>query len=855
MTIASASSPSPSPLANLIDLAATASAPEAAITYALVAVFNAWSNASSGEGEGEAATDDVFARTWAELTPGVRGKLDAAVEELFESSEAEAIIAASEAFESLLANHEQNASPAGAQLISPRALNSLIGALARPGDTAFDPACGSGGTLAAIAPVVQRIYGADIDAQATEIARMRLTLKGAQDPSIEVRDSLVQEAASKFDLVVCHPPLGTNLGKSEVSASLRQHVGAPGAAVDGNAAWLWRVSEAVAPGGRGLVVVPPASLADRTQMLNVRSQILGEGRLEAIIALPHGALPKSDVAPFLWVISGQADPRKNGRVLMVTAAGESPLTSGEDVEDLVESLVRGWVDDATPPDAAGWRAVLVDGDELEVKGYAPQIHLLPPPLHQRVRPSAPGRLLTELRLHNFKSVGAPKAVPLRPLTLLYGKNSAGKSSLIQSLLLLKQSLLAGGFTASGDSVDLGSLAGLLHHHDLALPLEVGVSFGSSPVLDGDSALPDPAAWRHFDTRFTYPQAQDTGRAQQISLGLGQDRYSFLSEGADYLLPWAEFRDVTGLLGEPTTLFGQDEPLGLTQEEGVFEGLAKQSFPNVRFRADGLTVGALDPKFRRDVAYQTAGSAFHGWGKEALERCAALFQALSEETVNLAERMVYLGPLRQAPERFSHRNPVAGNFDMPFFLLENPSERAAVSDALEKLGIPYSLDVVNPIDPEYRETLGDVASLVLTDRRSGVKVTPADVGFGISQVLPIVTEISARNSSVIMIEQPEIHLHPAMQAELADLFIEAVDPSLGANQVIAETHSEVLIMRLQKRIREQVLSPADVLLLYVDQDPEGNASITEIRLDEHGDFLDHWPGGFFDEQFNEIFGDF
>ena len=217
-------------------------------------------------------------------------------------------------------------------------------------------------------------------------------------------------------------------------------------------------------------------------------------------------------------------------------------------------------------------------------------------------------------------------------------------------------------------------------------------------------------------------------------------------------------------------------------------------------------------------------------------------------------MVYLGPLRRAPERFSHRNSNAGVFDMPFFLLENPSEREEVSAALQRLGVPYVLDVVNPIQPKHRDTLGDIASVVLTDTRSGVEVTPADVGFGISQVLPIITELSARTNSVIMVEQPEIHLHPAMQAELADLLIESANPSGRGNQVIAETHSETLIMRIQRRIKEQLITPADVLLLYVDQAEGGNASIRELRIDESGEFIDHWPGGFFDEQFNEIFGD-
>ena len=108
--------------------------------------------------------------------------------------------------------------------------------------------------------------------------------------------------------------------------------------------------------------------------------------------------------------------------------------------------------------------------------------------------------------------------------------------------------------------------------------------------------------------------------------------------------------------------------------------------------------------------------------------------------------------------------------------------------------------------------------------------------------------------MLAIDEPEIHLHPAMQAELADLLIESTNPAGRGNQIIAETHSETLIMRIQRRIKEQLITPEDVLLLYVDQVEGGNASIRELRIDESGEFIDHWPGGFFDEQFNEIFGD-
>jgi hypothetical protein len=227
--------------------------------------------------------------------------------------------------------------------------------------------------------------------------------------------------------------------------------------------------------------------------------------------------------------------------------------------------------------------------------------------------------------------------------------------------------------------------------------------------------------------------------------------------------------------------------------------------------------------------------------------------VGDEIQGLLSGVAYLGPLRRAPERLSIRLTAEGGLDVPFFLLDNTSERQEVSDRLQQLGVPYDLDVVTVSDPAERSLFGDIAAVVLTDRRTGTRLSPADVGFGISQVLPIVTELSARTDSLILIEQPEIHLHPAMQADLADLLIESVDATGRANQVIAETHSESMMLRIQRRVREGSISADDIAVLYVDQDGSGTALVHRLRLDDEGDFLDSWPHGFFAERFDDVFG--
>jgi hypothetical protein len=151
-----------------------------------------------------------------------------------------------------------------------------------------------------------------------------------------------------------------------------------------------------------------------------------------------------------------------------------------------------------------------------------------------------------------------------------------------------------------------------------------------------------------------------------------------------------------------------------------------------------------------------------------------------------------------------------------------------------------------------EECGDpaISELYLRDVEGRTNLSLRDVGVGISQVLPVLALAYGSKEQLVAIEQPEIHLHPALQADLADVFIEA---ALGEskNTFILETHSEHLILRLMRRIREGKLSPDDVGVMYIE--PMADSSrILELRIDEEGDFIDEWPGGFFEESFHEKF---
>jgi hypothetical protein len=151
-------------------------------------------------------------------------------------------------------------------------------------------------------------------------------------------------------------------------------------------------------------------------------------------------------------------------------------------------------------------------------------------------------------------------------------------------------------------------------------------------------------------------------------------------------------------------------------------------------------------------------------------------------------------------------------------------------------------------------------IVLVDETTGIPHKSSDLGYGISQLVPVVVASLAQRGKTILIEQPELHLHPAMQCELADLFIEA---AMGQtkNRFILETHSEHLILRLLRRIRETTkgtlpddawpVTPEDVAVVYAEPTEEGTV-LHEMKITDDGDFDEDWPEGFFEERLDELF---
>jgi len=216
-------------------------------------------------------------------------------------------------------------------------------------------------------------------------------------------------------------------------------------------------------------------------------------------------------------------------------------------------------------------------------------------------------------------------------------------------------------------------------------------------------------------------------------------------------------------------------------------------------------------------------------------------------------VIHLGPLRSPEQRglrFHYQDTGEtvgsdGGNASGVFAQSTPDQQDEINLWLKRLKLNYEIRVENKSDL----IIGNLLQLTLKTRANDPVIrTSSDVGFGFTQIMPVIVQGIVSRLDVICVEQPEIHLHPRLQAELTDFFIDTAKKN--RNQWIIETHSELLVRRLQRRIREGSLDPEQVSILYVDPISSQSSRIIELRLNEDGEFIDEWPEGFFDEGFNE-----
>lgn len=221
-------------------------------------------------------------------------------------------------------------------------------------------------------------------------------------------------------------------------------------------------------------------------------------------------------------------------------------------------------------------------------------------------------------------------------------------------------------------------------------------------------------------------------------------------------------------------------------------------------------------------------------------------------LNYFKNIYYLGPIRKYPKRYYPIiSEIAGDVGIKGEFvpqLLKMIEQKNIYDELNKK-ISYWLkmfEMAKGVKIEGYEKITELISIICKEYFSDIEVNILDMGFGTSQILPIIIEgFLIPNNSLLIVEQPEIHLHPRAQAILGDLFI---DITQANKKIIIETHSEHLFQRVQRRIGEGVISNEDVAFYYITME-KGGSKIQKLELDGNG-YIKNIPDGFFDEDYKD-----
>jgi predicted ATPase len=393
--------------------------------------------------------------------------------------------------------------------------------------------------------------------------------------------------------------------------------------------------------------------------------------------------------------------------------------------------------------------------------------------------------LTEIGVRGFKCFAEETRIQLGSLTILAGANSSGKSSIMQPLLLMKQTLEApydpGALLLDGPNVQFTSGQQMLWT-DHKTPLDLREFMVSMDI--GSMSLQTTFHWNIHSGPALHMQK-----------------------------------------------FGYKESLGVVE-------LRADMSPD-EIVASGPGMFNVDPypqdlrAMRNRCFLKVKGGFNYDLGNPIF---AALLQGI-----------IHLPGLRGTPERLYKTANVTGStflgqFDtyvasiINRFQKDEPGQLVKVQEALKKLGLTDIVQAQRLNDAQIELRVGRV--LGREDATDTINI--ADVGLGVSQILPVIVALLvAQPGQLVYIEQPEIHLHPRAQITLSEIFADAANRGV---RVVVETHSELFLLGIQSLVAEDKLDPSAVKLHWFTRNPDGSSKVTSAELDSAGAFGD-WPQDF------------
>ncbi|MFA7481769.1 MAG: AAA family ATPase [Vulcanimicrobiota bacterium] len=489
-------------------------------------------------------------------------------------------------------------------------------------------------------------------------------------------------------------------------------------------------------------------------------------------------------------------------------------------------------------------------------------------------------MIERLRIEGFKAIGTPGIdLALAPITLLLGENSVGKSSIFQSLLTIQQSWATfegiGTLSPVGSLVDLGRFSNLQHrmgdyvfqHVKIEIIEEgrgtVGFCWNAPEqpeVPDDLAAIVDaPNAW---PGQWRLREATDRGSLKSLHI----DEFTFLAE------------ELSGIARVRLTLSSESVSHWLHRKPDPLVEAANQAGARFHWWVEAGDSGFQSPYIELQEGQSNVSSVAIDGLREQLQNTPNLEGSIWNEASRALQKLLrlrrqlrnsaHIGGIRERGRRLYEVAVSDGPCSVGAsgerivdLLTYDPEALDRTNRLLGIAEIDYHVTVENP------PTQAQVREILLEDLRpgrgQGNLVGLPDVGTGISQILPFAVQIAFFGNSrrfdsdpLLLMEQPELHLHPLLQARLARLMASAVTlevdedsdlPPSRPVQFLIETHSEHLVRALSVLIERKELPKEAVSIIKIVRNEDGEVIATRMRMDDDGRFLDSWPGGFFPER--------
>lgn len=543
-------------------------------------------------------------------------------------------------------------------------------------------------------------------------------------------------------------------------------------------------------------------------------------------------------------------------------------------------------------------------------------------------------LLKAITIENFKGIREPVRVELKPVTLLFGANSAGKSTVVQALhyaqeIFERHNVDPGRTLIGGEAIELGGFDAIVHGHDRRRPIRLGFELDMdgqdfpgyrleyvTSYSDIEPAPVEPLKSAFVEVQVAWSDLLDRPVLNEYSVSLNGQLIARLTASMDLRQIEVSALDVNHRVFDQANAVPTEEDIvdaeqlvdafepfdpDLADEDENELGLLASLVLNENFiEGPGLVkfglLGQQDalPNWGRPLDIQPeafAAEADSPQQREFIETVSDLIVGPGELLRDALRTFRYVGPLREVPPRNYgfERSPDESRWarGLGAWDLLSRATPGLIDQLNDWLGREDRLNTGYQVNQkQYKELalndpimhalsqgrildedipLGELLSalpthtrLYLREENNGIEVLPQDVGVGISQLIPVIVAALA-SRGIVAIEQPELHIHPAWQVVLGDLFLEQAKQK--DMLFLLETHSEHLVLRIMRRMRETfenslppaspAATPDDVNVLFVEA-YDGRTLVRPMPLNEAGELVKAWPGGFFEERLTELF---